>query len=244
MERLPLVPLLQQALQRYRQHFPDLMRVLALPMLAHAVILFAWYPTTQQNSVLVFVLWLAQGTLMTLAALSCHRIILLGPDSVPRLGASGTTTRDWRFIATAIVLFIMVNLLLQPPTFAIFIALGLFAPNFAPPGSDMAMTLGRLAALPALYVVSRYSICLPAAAVERPLAPKQAWQLTRGYGWRLVLLIWLTPWALHFIQRSLAGMFSADADYVIAGNLLFWLLLPLEIALLSLCYRRLSKTLA
>ncbi|MBM0103361.1 hypothetical protein JM946_01330 [Steroidobacter sp. S1-65] len=244
MERLPLALLIQQALQRYRQHFPDLMRVLALPMLAHAVILFAWYPITQQDRVMVFLSGLAHALLMTLAAISCHRIILLGPESVPRLGASGTTSRDWRFIATAIALFIMVNLLLQPPAFAVFIPLALFAPEFAPPGSDMAMAVARLAALPAVYVVSRYAICLPAAAVDRPLAPKQAWQLTRGNGWRLLLLVGISPWVLHFMQRSFTSVFSANVDYVVAENLLFWLLLPLEIALLSLCYQRLSKAVA
>ncbi|WP_129781645.1 hypothetical protein [Peristeroidobacter soli] len=240
MERLPLVPTLTEAVHRYREQFPALLRVIALPALAHAVVLSVWYRTTQEDQLLVIFLWAVQGFLMTLAAISCHRVILLGAESVPSLGASGTTARDWRFIGIAAALFVVTNLLLQFATLAIFIPLGLLKPGLVPPGSEWTLPIARIAALPALYVACRYAICLPAMAIDRPLPPKEAWLRTRGHGMRLLLLIGVSPWLLHFIQRSLAGSFSSSADYVVAGNVLLWLLLPLEIALLSICYRRLG----
>ncbi|MBL8271559.1 hypothetical protein [Steroidobacter sp.] len=244
MERLPILAIVAAAVQRYRQLFPDLMRVIALPALAHAVILYVWFRLTANQKPLFLLLWVAQGFLMTLAAHSCHRVILLGPESVPPLGSSGTAARDWRFLCTAVALFVTISLLQLLGNMAIFIPLSALAPNTAPANSDLAVTLTWLTFLPALYVTCRYAVCLPAAAVDRRLLASQAWQLTQGHGLRLLLLVGIAPWLFHLVQRWLASSFSIDADYIVAANLLFWLFLPLEIALLSVCYQRLSRAAA
>lgn len=240
MERLPLRATVTEAVQRYGERFPALLRVIALPALAYAVTLYVWYWTTSVGKPLVALLWVAQGFLMTLAAISCHRVILIGAESVPPLGTAGTSARDWRFIGTATALFLVTNLLLQVSTVAIFIPLGLIRASSTPLDPDVTLAIGRIAALPALYVTCRLSICLPAAAIDQPLSAKQAWAGTRGYGMRLLLLIAVVPWLFHFVGRALADVFASDADYVVAGNFLLWLFLPLEIALLSICYRRLG----
>ncbi|HEY5757216.1 MAG TPA: hypothetical protein VIU34_15390, partial [Steroidobacter sp.] len=63
----------------------------------------------------------------------------------------------------------------------------------------------------------------------------------RGRGWRLLLQIGVVPYQLRFIQQTQAAAFPTNTDYMIVEQSLFWLLLPLEIAMLSICYRRLSK---
>jgi hypothetical protein len=238
---LPVIALIRTAWQSYRQHFPQLMRVVALPALAHAVTLYIWYHSTERDKLLVVLLWLTQAFLLTLAAISCHRIILLGSESVPRLGASGTAARDSRFIATAAALYGLTLLTLQLASTAVFLPLGLIGFDLVGASSDLTQLLVYLATLPALYVVSRLSLCLPAVAVDRPLGPKHAWRLTRGDGLRLLVLIGLLPWLLKFSQRHLAWMFPTAADAIVVGNLLLWILLPFEVAVLSLCYQRLSR---
>jgi hypothetical protein len=244
MERLALIAIVKEAVERYRQHFSDLLRVIALPALAHAVILYVWYGTTEHDRPLVPFLWLAQSFLMTLAAVSCHRVILLGPEAVAPLGASGTAMRDWRFIWTATLLYVATLVLLQIATTLIFLPLGMIYPDVIEMGRDRTQLLIWLAALPALYVTSRFAICLPAVATDRRLRFDAAWRLTRGNGLRLLVLVSLLPWLLQFTQRWLAESFESPVDYLVAANLLFWLLLPLEITVLSLCYRRLGKAVA
>ena len=245
MERLPLRATLTEAVQRYQAQLPALLRVIALPALAYALLLNLWDQPDVRYQPLAFSLHLAvQGLLLTLAALSCHRVILLGPESVPALGASGSTLRDWQFIGLALVLFFVTNLLLQVASILIFVPLGLLKPGFVRSAPEMVLVIGRFAALPALYVTCRYAICLPAIAIDRPLRVKQAWAMTRGHGLRLLLLIGISPWLLHFLQRALAGAFPSTTEYTVAGTFLFWLFLPLEIALLSICYRRTSEAAA
>lgn len=242
MDRLPLRATVAEAVRYYQAQLPALLRVIALPALADALLSYLWHQTDVQYLSLAGAFHLtAQGLLLTLAALSCHRVILLGPQSVSALGTSGTTLRDWRFIGVAVALFLVTNVLLQVASILIFVPLGLLKPGFVQSAPGTVAIIGRFAALPALYVACRYAICLPAIAIDQPLPVKQAWASTRGHGMRLLLLVGVSPWLLHFVQRALAGAFSSNIDYTVAGNFLFWLLLPLEIALLSICYRRLSQ---
>jgi hypothetical protein len=243
MERLPHTDLIAEALDLYRERFADLMRVIALPALANAVLTYFWYQIPERDWPFMVYQSLGESFLVTIAALSCHRVILQGPEFIPLFGASGTTARDWRFIGTAAVLLLVTNLLVWTFTLAIFIPAVLLEPEWmASLDRGASFEIGRFVSLPAFYIVCRYSICLPAAAIDRPLHLRQAWAITRGYGMRLLLLIGALPWLLHFIQDSLAHVFEVDVDYVIATELLYWPLLPLEIALLSMCYRRLTAT--
>lgn len=241
MERLPLLATVTEAVQRYREQFFALLRVIALPALAYAGMSYLWNQWSSASPLTRPLLLVAQALPLTLAALSCHRVLLLGPESVPSFGASGTQARDWRFVGMAAGLFVITNLLLQVPVTATFLFLQLDNPGLLSMEHDTISAIGRFAALPAIYVACRYSICLPAIATDRPMRMRQAWACTRGYGMRLLLLIGVSPWLLHFVQRSLADLFASDTDYAIASNLMFWLFLPLEIALLSICFRRLDQ---
>lgn len=241
MERLQIVALVGAALQRYRQHFPQLLRVIALPALAHAVVLYIWVQTTDQDKWLAVLLLVAQAFLWTLAAISCHRIILLGSEFVPRLGATGTAARDWRFIVTAAALYVVLLLIQQFFMFGVFIPFSFIKVDpIALAGGDL-QNLVYLARLPALYVVSRLALCLPAAAIDRPLSPRRAWSMTQGNGLRLLVLLGLLPWLLQLARYQLAWLFPSPTDAVVIGNLLFWVLLPFEVAVLSLCYQRSSQ---
>ena len=241
MERLPLRATVTEAAQRYGEQFPALLRVIALPALAYAVMSYLWYDAFSENRLTWILLLVAQGFPLTLAAISCHRVFLLGSESVPSLGASGTTARDWRFIGMATLLFVITNILLQVPVTITFLSVGLFKPGLVPPDYDTVQAIGRIVSLPAIYVACRFSICLPAIAVGRRLGMRQAWMLTRGYGWRLLLLIGVAPYLLRFTQHLLANVFPSNTDYTIVDGVLFWSFLPFEIALLSICYRRLSN---
>lgn len=240
MERLPLIPTVTEAAKRYGEQFPALLRVIALPALAYAIMTYLQGDRTPENIEMWTLMLVAQGFPVTLAAISCHRVLLLGSESVPSLGASGATLRDWRFIGMATLLFVITNMLLQVPVTLTFLTLEQFEPGRTPLDRDTMQAIGRFASLPAVYVACRLSLCLPAIAVERRLGMRQAWTLSRGVGWRLLLLIGVAPYLLRFIQHLLASVFSSPTDYTIVNSVLFWSFLPFEIAMLSICYRRLA----
>ncbi|HEY5759395.1 MAG TPA: hypothetical protein VIU34_26410 [Steroidobacter sp.] len=70
MERLPLAPTVTEAAQRYREQFPALLRVIALPALAYAVMSYLQYDLTPENIVQWTLMFVAQGFPLTLAAIS------------------------------------------------------------------------------------------------------------------------------------------------------------------------------
>jgi hypothetical protein len=80
---------------------------------------------------------------------------------------------------------------------------------------------------------------LPAAAIDRRPSVKWSWNLTRGNGWKLAVIVGVLPWV---IKEALALLFREEATFI--ETLLLATaavaLIAVEVAAVSLSYRELA----
>ncbi len=233
---LPIVNVVAEALWYCWRAHRELLKVLALPALFLLAItpLNSWVQGTR--SLIVALLYnFLHLMVFSFAAVSYHRLILLGPGSVSTLGVTGTDKREWRFVARALVISLATQIL-----YAILVSLAAHASeSFSATMSITRDTVSTLSWIVILLLVSPFSLALPACAVDAPMTFRQAWRISRGHVWRLALLISGLPWLIRLGEWAIATLFDSDSDQRFVSLLLFLLILPVEIALLSMCYRRL-----
>ncbi|MEW6529757.1 MAG: hypothetical protein AB1473_02900 [Thermodesulfobacteriota bacterium] len=173
-------------------------------------------------------------------AITCHRLILLGGDSVPKHGLAKWTRRETRFVGWTLLIgfyylcigFVLAILLIGLTLF--------FEPLISPSPVVMKLAGGATAVLvwiPCLYWGARYSILLPATAVDERPNLEWAWKVSQGNGWRLVLVVGVLPMALQTGPGFLLG-YSIVVDVLLHAATC--ILYVIEIAALSLSYRYLT----
>jgi hypothetical protein len=237
---LPLMHVAVEAVWRCWRVRRDLLWVLLLPAIS-MVIIDLWRLSSETPRVMQFALILAEVVVIAFAAASCHRLFLLGPRAVPKLGVNGRQMREWIFAGLFFVLLaFMIALLVLITAIA-----GVPYEHWLGSRVDAAtsQSLRTFAWVPACLVVSRLLLVLPARAVDAPITFRNAWRMSEGNGWRLALLIGALPWFLHIAEYTVADLFVSYTDYTIIRSVFSTLLLPLEVAFLSMSYRYLSRML-
>jgi len=165
--------------------------------------------------------------IFTLFAVTVHRVILLGKQSVPDLGVLSYSSREWKFIWWSIIIgiyFILVALV-----FAFPISM-LFSHSYLGFILVLSMT-------PAFYIFARLSMLFPAIAIEKKVGWDWAFKTTKNNGWRLVVIVGVIPIAVSFPASLLF-----DINIFLDAILIFFnlILLVFEITALSISFRYLS----
>ena len=165
--------------------------VLALSLMVALAHLLPWPSGPSAALFLV-----AQLLLGVIFASACQRRLLVGgePDSV--MAALAWQRRHW--------IYLRATLLVLAVTIAGSTAAGMAL--VAAAGGALSASAGALLAPPCLvasiYVSSRLSIMLPAAAVDAPARPADGWRLTQGNGWRLALVNLIAALPLAFANAG------------------------------------------
>lgn len=169
-----------------------------------------------------------------LVMVSYHRIFLLDAKEVSQTRVFRWTMTETRFVlwwvlicSVAIVAIIPWAMLMLP---ALAKVLG--------PAMDNLYFLWLqtyLMFLPFIYLLTRFALMFPAIAINAEnRSPVIAWRLSRGNGWRLLILIGLLP-ALTDLMNIALQDFSGLAVQVL--QVVVWTVCGvLEVAILSLSY--------
>lgn len=186
-------------------------------------------------SVFVFVLTI-QALVYTLFAVRVHRLILGVANPVQ--GVFRWKSRETRFFAW---LLASVLLLLIVGFLVVSVVLGAVAVVVPYDLSDsLVAILSALAFLPAAYLLARLIVLLPAIAIDRKQNITWAWVLTKGNGWRLMLILWGLPAILASVLSASASDFWIDNPIgSIVLNLILGLATALEVSLLSVAFKML-----
>lgn len=181
--------------------------------------------------VLVFVV------LATLAAVACHRVFLLGPESMANHELVWWSSRETRFIGWELRIAVKAVLIMIVIAVLFFPVLSLMVAGGAEENPIILYALGFLIGLLAAYVVGRSSLVLPATAVDERPSMGWAWSISEGNGLRLMFLLGLLP-VLSGIVFELLPTYDS---FVYKGFVLVasFYLVAAEIAILSLSYREL-----
>jgi hypothetical protein len=216
--------------------------VMLLPAAAVGVLTyFMFQSTAPANAPVRWVAYAARTVVLAIAAVSCHRLILLGSRSVARFGASGWSTREWMFLllVAAVSAIATVASMLTSAASALVLSISFNLFDYTP-GKGFVGVVAVLAILAGAYALARVSLVLPARAVDEPMGFRESFTLTKPHAWRLAIVVALLPWAMAWLERLLAMSFESAGAYWTISTALYLLLLPVEIALLSESYRTLK----
>jgi len=220
-----------------------LVQALAFPVLLMLLlenVIPMYYPDEPElfGNIVIWTVYIVSYIPYGLFIMTCHRIFLLGDDSVPHYGIWRLSYREIQFFGWVIALYAIYFL-----TFTPFIVVNWVAPRITDADWIHLVTtpLSLGVAFYALYMMARFSVLVPAAAVEHRPTIKGAWKLTRGEGIRLFVLVILLPLILSALGNRLPDLEDYLALSNLLWNLIWMIVLCFEVAMLSLAYREMSK---
>lgn len=146
-------------------------RALLIPLLLY--IFIELIISVSPNAALTVILAFSQVFLQILIAVTTHRMLLLGPQAVPKWGILKWSRRETRFACYAIGLFCFIfiaavvssNSVIAPIVFLLFF--GLVAP--------------------------RLSLVFPAIAIDKKCSFKESWHLTKNWKSLMFFAVVLIP---------------------------------------------------
>lgn len=167
----------------------------------------------------------------TALAISVHRLLLNAEQPAIRYWRM----REVRFIGW--VLFLVVFFAL------IFAVLGGFISKLGGAqfelfkGDWTAILVFLLLSIPGAYICARFSMLLPATALDRKPKLAWAWALTKGNGLKLAVLLWIMPFVLSYLY---SGWKTDTPLPYLALNIVLSGLTAFEVALLSVAFKNLG----
>ena len=215
-------------------------RALVVPVLLIFAYSVAW--EYLRPTVFPWLTWLVAcgtyGLLFTLFAVRCHRLVLLDPQAVAREWQPRWTWRETRFFmwVAGFWLFGIVGMVVL-----LTVVLNAWGAIAGHRSIELEWT-EQAVRVALLYPFGRLCVMFPATAVERPAVPdvRWAWQLTRGNGWRLMIVVGALPWLFSLLTSAVYRSEATTLEWVLVG-LLGLALLAVQIAALSISYQELTK---
>ena len=233
--KLPVPRILAEAVVFPWAHRAAFVKALALPAIAIVATQVGWYLANEQLSdPMKWAAWGANKILWVLFAVICHRLVLLGlrPIDVARLPGWGL--RETLFLGWLLLLW----LIIMPIVYALLMVFGTIVGQFSTALFDASYLYVGLVI--GSYFFARLSLVFPATAIDVRTNPLRVWRLTRGNGWRLVVVIGVFPWAFSQIAAFISGDEPGVAKAVLV-TALTTAFLAVEISALSLSYRELAQ---
>ena len=163
-------------------NYKPLAKALFLPVLAYLAIasLMIVY---DDNTTLTWISMIATLIPVTLIAVTTHRIILLGPESVPAWGINRFGRSEIKFTLAQFVVIIFLA-----PVMVLF-----FIPFVGP-------ILGMVAAA---YMLGRMSLVFPSIALQRKFDFKDSWDATKNHKFMMFVVVAVFPFVLGMIEFML-----------------------------------------
>mgnify|MGYP001446475063 CR=1 FL=1 len=168
----------------------------------------------------------------------CLSAFLLQGSGAPKTPIIRWGWREMRFIGKWILIGLCGLLLVLP----IMMVAGPFIVASAKDVSEnqqLAMMLSMILYFPIYYVIARLMLVLPATAIDERWSLTDAWRISSGNGWRVMLLVAGIP----MLAQTLISLLPViDAIPYFIFQFVLWLFIAVYgIALLSLSFAHLSK---
>ena len=237
---LPVMATLSESVREVVAHRRALGRAVVVPAAVATALNFSVEEEGVASYAVVVIVW----GVTALIAVSCHRIILLGDDSIPGDWGAYWTTRETRFLAWScfpvflLLACVAIGSLIVALLVTILSDVDVVGPD--PAGVSM-FALGTTIGLPSLYLMGRASLILPPTAIDLRPRFRTTWTLSRNNGWRVAATTMTFPALLMGAGIAIAKLWSdrtlvVDAAYAMGA----YVLGVFEVAALSVTYRRLS----
>lgn len=185
-----LVVLIRRAAERLLSDAPRLAVALLIPTLILLVLQSPWMFAGAGYLVLLAIILSAWAHITI--GVTVHRHVLLGSGSYASFGKLVFRRREWRFAGYSVALFLiavggwgLAAFLMVPLTVVLS---GLEDASIVFVGAFFA-----LFALATSWLIARFSLVLPAAAIDKPLQLGRSWELTAPHGALMTPVVIIGP---------------------------------------------------
>lgn len=248
---LPVFHTMGQALHSVPMNWTSVLRIFwvwGLILVGAFVLLVRSFPQLHEVPAANLLLLIVVGLLaFSSTAVAWHRLLLLGEH--PPAIYVGIDEPVRRYLGRCLLIFLIVLPIMMLCALLVTTPLMMtLAPPHTPPSLGVVIALsvvGLVAGFPALVIMARLFVALPAIAIGRPMTLSESWQLTAGNTGQLFggfLLVYAPSYAI-----GLAIQLTAEAPLGGLPALLLLFLVNLlvgvaAISFLSLSYRFLAGT--
>lgn len=187
------------------------------------------------NYVVIYSLSFASLPLYVMFATACHRIVLLGDDSLTNRWGVSWSMRETRFAGWLFVLGAVSAIV----TFPIWTTLW-FLPSWAFDWPLTSITMFA-SALVSAFVDGRFSLVLPATAIGRQMALLNSWRISAGNSWSIFIALAIPIIAMWLIDYILFDFLFTSNQIIldVLGWILFYPIVAVGVVIITLVYRTL-----
>jgi len=234
--RLPIWKVMLNAFQLVWVMRSDFLKKLSLSYVLIILLESVGKSIDEESRYLGYTVVLLTPLFYTYFAVICHRLVILGNESVPSFGIRKWTMRETRFLGWIISFWLVLMLFIESRS----VVARLLFPLFGISDVTAFYIPIIITVVPAMYFLSRLSMILPAAAIGKKPGIKWAWNISEGNGWGLLMIVGVMPSILIIMQIYLE---KADTTVVedIVNSMLAFVVSIIEISAISLSYKELSK---
>ena len=219
----------------YENRVP-LAKALSLPFSAFLIIGFI--EESEMDGPISYLLLMALGFfLQVIFAITTHRILLLGKESVPEFGLRSWSKRETFYFLHFLGLLLM---LIAPALLIMLIAPVLL--------SFITFIGAAIAMVVSFWVLSRLSLVFPGIAVDKGVSFQMSWDLTKDYQLLMLLVVIVCPvlLAIPSILLSLIPYPFILTNFVstlviVLTNFVSTLVIVFEVAALSMAYQLITS---
>ncbi len=167
----------------------------------------------------------------TFFSVTIYRIILRGPGAVPKVGLYKWSKQETQYLKSFLTVFAIAFLSVSP----ILLAEAVFKEYNI---SIWGLKVHYLFYIPALYLIARVSLVLPAAAVGHTSILGAAMMLTKNNGWRIAV-IHIIYSAFNWLVLSLKGFIFSGSESMLSNLLntpIYYSLLLIDFVFIAKVY--------
>ena len=236
--------LIKQAVESIWNHRGVMAKALCIPFLIYCAILAAFYFLPQSWNITAIADLLTDLLiygLYTICAVTTHRVVLLGPGSVPEWGLLKWTRRETDFILRIFALALISVALPGLGMLIIYIAQSVFNYNFGFFGFVFVFVLIILGS----YFGVRFSLVFPSIAVDQKISFKKSYELTDKHEEIMLLILWGIPFifsllgVIHktLLQDQISELIQNSFYYESLVQCIYLIFIIFYIAALSVTYK-------
>lgn len=176
----------------------------------------------------------------SLYAVICHRVILLDKDSLQSRWGLFLTAREIRFTGWLVAIGLLTSACIVVPFALATFLMSSVGPSLLIPSLYLVVWVGII---PATYFNGRFAMVLPGTAIDRRLTLAESWQLTSGHGYWITgsLLVPVAAWYVIDIIFYFVFAGTGETTSAVLYSAVFFPTMAIEIAILSILYRRLTS---
>lgn len=203
---------LKESVTEIIPHWRQILKALAIPILI-LMVLDAWFYSREQSTQTELLFFPLETYLCTVIAVTLHRVLLLGVEALPHPWGFYWSSREFKYVGWCFAIIlgtVLIGLIITAAiSFPIGFALDLNKEEIIRRKEVIILFITLIS-----YLSSRSLILLPSIAIDKPIEIHDAWNLSKGCGFKVMLVIMFPLLITGALGVFLYGIFGLEQNFM------------------------------